>query len=113
MVEQLFATADKRQQRQMPGALDFTRQFTLAARAVARLTARLDFARFSHIAAQGINIFIVEALAFRAVSCLTTTPPTTTAIIAAIALITITIVTVTAIPPETTTIFSIHCSFFL
>gem|GEM_PF-5245140 len=61
----------------MPCALDFTRKFTLAARAVTCLATWLDLARFSGEAAQRINIFIVEAFARGAVVGITSTTTAT------------------------------------
>src|SRR5690606_10049225 len=55
------------QQRKVARALDFTRQFALAARAVARLAARLDLAGFRQIAAQRVHILIIEAFAVGAI----------------------------------------------
>src|SRR5215207_760646 len=57
----------------MTRALDLTREFALAARAVSCLAARLDFTRLGDVAPEGVNILVVKALAFGAVS-LTATP---------------------------------------
>ena len=59
----------------MTGALDFTSQFTLAARAVASLPPRLDLAALVDIAREHIQIFVIEASAFRAISGFPTAPP--------------------------------------
>jgi len=63
----------------MTRTLDFTRQFALAAGAVAGLTARLDLAGFADEAAQHVYIFVVEALAFGAVGCAASTSGAATA----------------------------------
>ncbi len=51
----------------MTRTLDLTRQFTLAARAVAGLTTRLDLAGFVDVTLERIDILVIEALALRAV----------------------------------------------
>lgn len=48
----------------MAGALDFTRQFALAARAVAGLAPRFDFAAFVDVAGEHIEVFVIEASSF-------------------------------------------------
>lgn len=54
----------------MARAFDFSRQFALAARAVASLTAWFDFTRLGDIATQGLNVFIVKTLAVWTVTIL-------------------------------------------
>lgn len=51
----------------MARALDFSRQFSLAARAIAGLTPGLDLAALADITGEHIEIFVIEASAFRAV----------------------------------------------
>ena len=63
------------QQRQMTRALDFTRQFSLAARAIAGLTPRLDLAALADITGEHIEIFVIEASAFRAIGGTAAPPP--------------------------------------
>jgi len=48
----------------MAGALDFTRQFSLAARAVASLAPRFDLAAFVDVAGEHIKVFVIEASSF-------------------------------------------------
>ena len=50
----------------MTGALDLAGEMALAAGAVAGLAARANLAGFGDVAAQCVNIFIVEAFAFGA-----------------------------------------------
>jgi hypothetical protein len=111
VVEQLFAAAHERQQRQVTRTLDFTREFALAAGTVAGLTARLDFAGLGHIAAQGVDVLIIEALPFRAVHRITPTSSPSAAIITAFTLVAVPIITVPAIPAKPTTIFSVHVGY--
>src|SRR5262245_37237573 len=58
----------------MARSLDFTSQFTLAARAVAGLAARLDFSSFVDVAFQGIHIFIVKAFTLWTVDAVPVAP---------------------------------------
>src|SRR5262245_10277075 len=69
----------------MARALDFTRQFALAARAVARLAARLDLARLGDKALQRVDVLVVEALAVRTVGLATAAPAPETAPVVAFA----------------------------
>jgi len=87
---------DERQQREMARALNFTRQFTLAAGAVPRLAARLDLAGFGNIPLQRFDVLIVEAAPLRAVRPLTVAPAETTR-----AATTTTVIAVAAITPVT------------
>src|SRR5262245_45827405 len=63
------------QQAENTRTLYFASEFTLAASAVSSLAARLNLTHFVNEAFQRINLFIVEALAFRAIFV----PPATTA----------------------------------
>jgi hypothetical protein len=107
MVVGLITTADKRQECQMAGAFYFPRKLTLAASAVPGLAARLDLARLGYITAKGIDVLIIEASAFGAVSCLTTTTTATAAVI--IAFVHIAVVTVAA----EAAFFSVHYLYSL
>ena len=59
----------------MAGTLDFTRQFALAARAIAGLTPWLDLAALIDIAREHVQIFVVEASSFRAIGGFPSTAP--------------------------------------
>jgi hypothetical protein len=56
------------EQRQMACAFDFARQLSLAAGAVSGLTARFNFTCFADKTAKGIDVFIVETFAGRAIA---------------------------------------------
>ena len=59
----------------MAGAFDFAREFALAARAVAGLAARFDFAAFADVTRERVEVFVIEAFAFGAVGVSAALPP--------------------------------------
>jgi hypothetical protein len=71
----LFIGPDIRQEGKMAGAFYLMRQITLAAGAVAGLTARTYLASFCNVAFERFDIFIVEAFPLWAVFCPPGTPP--------------------------------------
>jgi hypothetical protein len=63
----LVRDEDKRQQSQVARTLDLPRQFTLAARTVTGLAARLNLTRFINIFPKCVRVFIAEAWAVGAI----------------------------------------------
>lgn len=59
----------------MAGAFNFAREFALAARAVAGLAARFDFATFADITRERVQVFVIEAFAFWTVGVSAALPP--------------------------------------
>lgn len=59
----------------MAGAFDFAGESALAARTIAGLTARFNFAAFADVTREGVQVFVIKASAFGAVSAFTALAP--------------------------------------